>query len=468
MRVLLVVHGFPPAAQGGTEIYAAAHARTLRDRFGDDVFVLTREADPSLPQFATRVVKNGRPGLTVGWINNTFRRARRFDETYANPSIDAVAAGLIDEFRPDVAHVHHLTCLSTGILRTLADRRVPAFMTLHDYWLICHRGQLLDEGYRVCKGPEPAGCAGCLGDAAGIGRAGFAGAALLRSTGSRLSPLVSRRLTGGARRVASRLASPRHGRIEAARRLSHMREICGRVTMFFAPSDHLRRRFIEFGVPEGRISTAPYGIEASGGHATRQAGKPLQLGFVGSLMASKAPHLIIEAVQQLPADAITLDVFGGYSAYHGDDTYWHQLARWVGDPRVRFHGAVPHDRIREALSALDVLIVPSIWPETSPIVIREALGAGIPVVASRIGGIPETVQDGVNGLLFQPGDAADLRRALSRLLDEPALIERLRSGIGPVRTMAEDVTFTRGFYDVGRPFRAGASPGLKPRPAPIS
>ena len=474
MRVLLVVHGFPPAAQGGTELYAATHARTLRNRYGDDVFVLTREQDPSRPQFATRVERDTRQGITVGWINNTFRNARRFEETYANRSIDAVAAGLIEQFDPDVAHLHHLTCLSTGILRTLADRGVPTFMTLHDYWLICHRGQLLDEAYRVCKGPEPVGCAGCLGDAAGIGPAGFAGAAFLRSAGNTLPPLISRRLTGAARRLGGRLASRRRSQGEAQRRLAHMREVCDRVTMFFAPSDHLRRRFIGFGVPAERIRTAPYGIDALCGLVTRDASKTLRLGFVGSLMASKAPHLLIEAFQRLPPGAATLDIFGGYSAYHGDDRYWHQLARWAGDSRLRFHGAVPHDRIREALSAFDVLVVPSIWPETSPIVIREALSAGIPVVASRIGGIPETVQDEVNGLLFQPGDAADLHRVLSRFVEDPSLIDTLRRGIGPVRTMEEDVAFTRGFYGV-RPgsdrgqtwVRPGSDRGQTPRTTAI-
>ena len=462
MRVLLVVHGFPPAAQGGTELYAAAHARTLRDRFGDDVFVLTREQDPSRPQFATRVERDTRQGIAVGWINNTFRRARRFEETYANPSIDAAAAGLIEEFDPDVAHVHHLTCLSTGIVRTLTDRRVPAFMTLHDYWLICHRGQLLDEAYRVCKGPEPAGCAGCLGEAAGIGRAGFAGAAVLRLAGPRLPPLISRQLLGGARRVGHRIASRRRSQGQARRRLDHMRDLCGNVTMFFAPSEHLRRRYIDFGIPAERIRMAPYGIKAPYRPANRGgASKTLRLGFVGSLMASKAPHLVIEAIQRLPPGAASLDIFGGYAPYHGDDTYWHQLARWVGNPGVRFHGAVPHDRIREALSAFDVLVVPSIWPETSPIVIREALSAGMPVVAARIGGIPETVHDGVNGLLFQPGDAADLHRVLSRFVDDPALVDRLRGGIEPVRAIEEDVAFTRGFYGV-RPGSDWGQTGVRP------
>ena len=99
-----------------------------------------------------------------------------------------------------------------------------------------------------------------------------------------------------------------------------------------------------------------------------------------------------------------------------------------------------------ALSNLDVLVVPSIWPENSPLVIREAFLAGVPVVASRIGGIPETVTDGVNGLLFTPGDVADLRRTLQRLISDAALLETFRQNIPPVRTLEDDVAAMRKAY----------------------
>lgn len=115
MRILVIVHGFPPYALGGTEIYADAHSRALHARYGDEVLVLTREQDPARSEFAVRTGE--REGLRIVWLNNTFRQARSFAETYRNDAIDAVASGLIDEFRPDVAHIHHLTCLSTGIVR---------------------------------------------------------------------------------------------------------------------------------------------------------------------------------------------------------------------------------------------------------------------------------------------------------------------------------------------------------------
>jgi glycosyltransferase involved in cell wall biosynthesis len=179
MRILLVVHGFPPAAQSGCEIYAHAHAVAMRRTYGDEILVLTREADTGRDEYAVRFDR--RDGLAIASINNTFRRVRGFEDSYRNETIGAIAAAAIDDFRPDVAHIHHLTCLSTTIVRALAERGIPSVLTLHDYWLICHRGQLLDADYQICDGPEPDGCHACLGSAAGRGRVAWMGAAALRN-----------------------------------------------------------------------------------------------------------------------------------------------------------------------------------------------------------------------------------------------------------------------------------------------
>ena len=82
MRVLVVVHGFPPAAQGGSEIYAHAHARALHGEFGDEVLVLTREQDPADP--STTSAANSATACGSSAVNNTFRRHSDFEETYRN------------------------------------------------------------------------------------------------------------------------------------------------------------------------------------------------------------------------------------------------------------------------------------------------------------------------------------------------------------------------------------------------
>src|SRR5206468_4043369 len=109
----------------------------------------------------------------------------------------------------------------------------------------------------------------------------------------------------------------------------------------------------------------------------------------------------------------------------------------------------------------------SIWPENSPLVIQEAFLAGVPVVASRIGGIPEMVSDGRNGLLFQPGDAEDLARTLTRLLREPGRIETLRRGIPAVRTIEDDVRQTRSLYQWGKGDGSLFSTAAKRLPSPF-
>ncbi len=392
MRILVVVHGFPPAAQGGSEIYADVHARALREQFGDEIVVLTADQDVSRPEYDVRDVRvDRRDGPRIVRINNTFRDTRAFDGTYRNEAIGAVAARVIDDVRPDVAHIHHLTRLSTTIVHALAERDVPRFVTLHDYWLLCHRGQLLDLNCRVCAGPangDLADCGACLGPAAGAGSLGFAGAGAVRAI-ERSAPAAGRLLRRSGQLIAGALASDGAADQESRRRLAHMRAVCSEVTHFFAPSRHMRDQFVRFGVAPERITVTGYGFDHAAFRNIARAPAPdrLRLGFLGSLMVSKGPDVLLRAIAALPRGSVSVDLYGAQAAYHGDDSYRERLAPLLAQDAVRVHGAVSHDHVPQVLSDLDVLVVPSIWPENSPLVIQEAFLAGVPVVASRLGGI---------------------------------------------------------------------------------
>lgn len=306
MRILLVVHGFPPHAQGGSEIYAEASARALTAA-GDTVLVLTREADPSKPEYAVR--EEERHGMRIVWINNTFRNVTTFEESYTQPRIADIAATVIADFAPDVAHLHHLTCLSTMIPARLADAGVPCVATLHDYWLLCHRGQLLDRHLHVCANAgrcgdciEPASLSPTLGQAA----------ALVRQVEAR----VPRRLTRMLRQVGTALGESAQSdgatMVAARRRLSHMRDATKSVVRFFAPSVSLLEQFVAAGFERERLVHAPYGFETTQWPDARPAQSdtaPLRLGFVGSLMVSKAPHVLLQAASQLPAAQNPIQTF---------------------------------------------------------------------------------------------------------------------------------------------------------------
>jgi glycosyltransferase involved in cell wall biosynthesis len=240
---------------------------------------------------------------------------------------------------------------------------------------------------------------------------------------------------------------------DSADRLRHMREIATRVSHFLAPSQTLRSHFLAFGIESHRITYQEQGINQSGlATVSRTSSTQLRIAFMGSFLASKAPHLLLEAFAGLPPGAASLRMLGAYTPYHGDDQYRHVLERALARASVE-HGPVAHEEIPRVLAATDVLVVPSVWIENAPFVIREAFAAGVPVVASNIGGMAEMVTDGVNGLLFEAGDSQDLRRCLRRLIDEPDLLPQLRSGLPRMKTIEEDAEWTRALYSR---VRAGA------------
>ena len=98
----------------------------------------------------------------------------------------------------------------------------------------------------------------------------------------------------------------------------------------------------------------------------------------------------------------------------------------VGD-RVRFLGFFSHDRVPAAMAHADVLVLPSVYEELGTVLL-EAMWAGLPIVASRTGGIPDVIEDGVNGLLVPPGEPEVLARAIDRVLADRGLAYRLSEG----------------------------------------
>ena len=458
MRVLVIAHGYPPSGTGGAELYAEALA-TRMARGGDEVVVIAREHNFDAEEF--RVRREQRDGVALFLVNNTFRGTTAFSETYDNPAVTAVVTRVIEQVRPEVAHVHHLTGMSTTIVDELAARAIPVVLTLHDYWLLCHRGQLFDESMTACSGPGESGCAACAG-IAGSTPAAFAGRRVLRTL-DRHVPAAGQRIRQAGQALAGTLSSDDSGRESSRLRLAHMRARFAKIAVALAPSAHVRDRFAAAGFPADRIRVSEYGVEVPPVAPHRREG-PLRLGYLGALMISKAPHLLAEAVRECGPATATADFFGAPSPYHGDRAYSDGIAERLSQLGATVHGPVPHWQVARVFGAIDALVFPSVWEETSGIGAREALAAGVPVIASRIGGIPESVRDGVNGLLFAPGDVADLSRQIQRLADEPGLLERLRAGCHPPRTLADDVASTRAVYQgclAARPSSAARAGGAE-------
>jgi glycosyltransferase involved in cell wall biosynthesis len=145
--------------------------------------------------------------------------------------------------------------------------------------------------------------------------------------------------------------------------------------------------------------------------------------------------VLLEALRSVPADRFELEVWGSLDTCPDYSARLTTLAR--GLP-VRFAGLFDNRDAAAVYDRFDLLVVPSLWPENSPSVIHEAFMAAVPVVASRTGGIPELVIDGVNGVLYEPSSSASLARALRSLVDNPERIREMAGRVPPVKTIEED------------------------------
>ncbi|MCS6926811.1 MAG: glycosyltransferase [Candidatus Binatia bacterium] len=381
MRILQVVHGLPPSEWGGAELVTLHLAQALRAR-GHEVTILARTAGEG-EEFALR--EEWYEGIQVVRVRNTYTQHVSFRLFYDNTFFHLPFLRLLEQIRPEVIHFQHLAHLSVNLLPLAAALGYPTILSLHDFFFPCERIHLIDRELRRCPGPD---------------------------RGERCIPCLQEAATAE----------------EVRRRFVHMERVLQVADSIVTPSQFLAERMTRyFPVLQGRLQMVPLGVKAVPRSATqRTAGEPLRLLCVGVLMPHKGAHVLVAALQGLPPHMVQASLYGGIVPFW--QGYVEQVRDAARGVSVRFCGSYTHDQLATIVAQHDVLVVPSLCEETFSLVTREALTAGLPVVAARHGALLEVIEDGVNGLFFAPGDAADLRRCVWRLLTEPGLLARLRTG----------------------------------------
>jgi glycosyltransferase involved in cell wall biosynthesis len=216
--------------------------------------------------------------------------------------------------------------------------------------------------------------------------------------------------------------------------------------LLITPSHFHRSQFVRLGLEPDHIVVQPNGhrVELFRGFH-RVPSDDVRFCYLGSIIPSKGVHVLVEAFNGIEDERATLDIYGWAPRYEGYPNYLHNLKAQAGS-RVRFHGKYENDDVAGILARADAMIIPSIWYENAPVTIHEAFLAGVPVVGSRLGAIPEFVHHEVNGLLFEPRDALDLRAQLQRLLVNPDLLRRLARNPGPVKSIEQQAAEVEPLY----------------------
>lgn len=428
MRIVKVIHGYPMRYNAGSEVYSQTLCHGLAAR-GHEVHVFTREEDSFAEDFALRREQDrDDPRVQLHLINVVRSRDR-----YRHDGVDRRFAALLDQVQPHVVHIGHLNHLSTSLVGEASRRGIPIVYTLHDFWVMCPRGQLMQMSpadtrdlWAVCDGQDDRKCA---------------------------ERCYSRYFSGADPEREEDLA---YWTGWVRRRMQHIREVVNQVDLFVAPARSLLARYRDdFGLAEAKLRYLDYGFDRTRltGRA-RVLGEPFTFGYIGTHIPAKGIHHLIDAFGRLRGDT-RLRIWG---RTHGQDTDALRAlgAALPGDAGARIEWTREYrnqEIVRDVFNHVDAIVVPSIWYENSPLVIHEAQQARVPVITADVGGMAEYVHHEVNGLLYRHRDPAALAAAMQRLVDDPGLARRLGergypfSESGDIPSVDEHVADIEAIYD---------------------
>jgi len=448
VKIIEVSNGLPPTAVAGAEQYTYAISRALSRRH--EVYVFCHERAPDQAEYT--LIDQELDGLRVRRVVNNFRDVAGFEDLYVNPNIERLFEEYVDQVRPDLIHFQHCIGLSATLPHLAARRGIPFVITLHDYWYICPTVKLLTNELTCCPGPHRgADCRQCFGPAFDIWTR-LHRIPLYDTLRARLVPqLLHRqvlRLLESSRLFTKPQTAGDPETSRFTRRMQAMQAVLGAAPRLLAPSRFVRDVYTTYGVPGDRITVLPLGLDtARWANQPEHADTPqVRFGYFGSLQAAKGIDVLVRAFIRLESEQVELLVHG---AEKPDDPF--AELKQTQDARIRFLGRYDNNRLPELLAQVDVVVIPSIWHETFSLVAREALLAGLPVIASAVGALPEVIVDNVNGLLVPPADEEALHQAMARLVDDRSLLTRLKPSAAAVIDIHDHVDeLERIFKDLKR------------------
>ena len=444
MHVLILTHRFFPTYCAGTETLTLQIARGLISR-GHQVTILTGEHDLSLPcSISPWLSVDKYDGLIThrlhygtaeqGWNRKSFLGRLKIVTRLVSGNFDpvrlhinaperiALVGSLLSKLKPDLVHLNHIIGFSASVIDTIKQLHIPVVFTPTDYFAVCPLSQLLRRSeFTPCDGPgKGIDCIRCMQPMPRV----FALTAMWFANGLRSRRIIS---------VIRSLGIRSKGIIDAI----NMADKILPSTKFLADI------LIRHGVKSNLIRVIPYGVDIGKlspmnplpKHFDNQA--QMRLGFIGKLEKPKGLHVIFEALSLLKerASEVHLEV---YAKIEENNSYQKILIRQSKrlSKSVTLLGTFASENIGKILRRFHALIIPSIWYESIPLVLRSSINAGIPVIVSKMGGLTEPLETDAIDFSFPAGDAQALCNILLQLLDNPIKLMVLRTHLkGKVRTL---------------------------------
>lgn len=389
MKILYIVHQFYPEYYTGTERFILNMAMMLQ-KAGHSVKVITYSfyQDSFYDQMHGNILFKEFSFKSVPVL--ALRNRKIPDDigySLDNKELLYVAQDIISREKPDVVHVGHTKNVGE-LVRALKPLNIPYLLTLTDFFLMCPKYILVTSKNTLCHGPQ--------------------GGTVCQS----MCPEFEYELV--------------------TKRLEKARDILFHAKMVVSPSNFLARIFQqEF--PELNLRVINFGVKYSTVEINKKNysdGASVTFCSTGTLNPHKGIHVLIEAFKRVRSDRIFLKIYG----LGPDEVYISTLKELAqGDERIEFCGVYTDENIGGILTDVDVLVVPSVWHENAPMVLRQAMACNVPAIVSDTGGMQEDIKDHVNGLAFRMGDVGHLAEVLEQIAENPSLLNRLKRNLRKTR-----------------------------------
>jgi glycosyltransferase involved in cell wall biosynthesis len=392
MKICIVSNLYPPHVIGGAEITVANLSEALHNK-GHEVMVITTSPQKE----ESYEVLNGVKIYRI----NPWNVYTLYDHQDKAALIKALWHGIdiwnlnsyqkikdvLNKENPDVVHVNNYKGFSMSVFDAAKDVGIPLVFTAHDCSLICPRANLLHGNGEICEDPK----------------------------------------------AICNLYSNLQGRL-----------IKGKVDWLTAPSQFIINKLKSHHFfKDVETSKIPLGIEFSGQKQVKNY-DTIDISYMGGLNKIKGVQVLIKALRKINKDNIRLHIYGKGV----DEDKFKEMAE--GDSRIIFHGYLEREMLHESYYQSNLTVLPSICYDNSPMMIYESLTTSTPVIASDIGGIPELIEEKINGYLFKPGDEEELRQILEALINDPDSLKRLEKGAFESASQYSMEKYVQSFEEIYR------------------
>lgn len=417
MKILLTCHQFVPDYFAGTEILTFHTAKEMQ-RLGHDVHVFTcsPEHDPKTAEVVFDNYVYEGIEVTRYHFFNSLDNEKKMKTYYNNAFLADYFKNYCEVLKPDIVHAFHMDKLSASIVDVCDELSIPFIFTATDFWLICQLSQLRLNDGRMCTGPN------------------LMATNCVKHIVSQISPVtynllealpnwvVALAIFAITKNLFAKKVFAKYVNIIANRPV-YLKKQSRKIDEILVPTQLMKNLFEKNGISPKAMRFLPYGIRIPQSYPKQLEGQKIRIGFIGTISEHKGLHVLLQAIRLLPDDNIELKIYGDTKL---SEHYTNELLRIIdNDSRVKFYGTFDNSRIGEIFSGLDVLVVPSLWYENTPLVIYSAQAANCPVIASNLGGMSEVIKDRENGLLFEVGNVRELAKAISSLTANKGFLLKL-------------------------------------------